>query len=222
MRTLDHFKLEPNSAMHVIVVRPGEEYTLYKQQYGSTHIIMRLPQRIEYRSPELVPPGFPAEVDSGCGFARLTIQVVAYLLGLDHIHVWDDNVAFLFELDVQNVCQQSKVTADSWGQPLDDWLPVLKSVERCVSDQTYLSSPISSKLESDFGLAVRQQTAKGPVTVDDRGKRALFWSEYVGKEYGVIGMLRGRRGDGLLSKNGALLGRDACIRRGKLTPGIAI
>lgn len=90
LRTLDAFAL--GDRPHVVVVR-STEWKEYKAAYGRSHILMQLPDRITLGSGEECEV---QEVSSGCGYARRMIQIISYLMGLDWIHVWDDNVRLWF------------------------------------------------------------------------------------------------------------------------------
>ena len=62
--------------LQCVVVR-SQEFHLYQEEWGRTHIIVQLPESINY--------GFKVTPTAGIGFARLAVQVIAFDLGINKV-----------------------------------------------------------------------------------------------------------------------------------------
>jgi hypothetical protein len=87
--------------IHVLLVRPSQ-FEAYLKIWGNTHIIIKLPEKLEYVKKDklhFVNKEYFVN-EGGVGFARLVGQVWAHQMGIDHCFMFDDNVISCFELQL--------------------------------------------------------------------------------------------------------------------------
>jgi hypothetical protein len=118
--------LEINSSqdqkfIQVLVVRGGEEFEHYRRDFGRDYVVLGMPDvmfldRIlevtkskQFKKQQVT--GKAVEVCSysgGVGYSRLFAQIFSRLLNIPTIWMIDDNVQCCYDIDVEEVFQQSK------------------------------------------------------------------------------------------------------------------
>eukprot|EP00698_Gefionella_okellyi_P011013 TRINITY_DN288_c0_g1_i1.p1 TRINITY_DN288_c0_g1~~TRINITY_DN288_c0_g1_i1.p1 ORF type:complete len:3741 (+),score=673.98 TRINITY_DN288_c0_g1_i1:115-11337(+) len=123
----------------MVIVVESTLFRTYQRLYGKTHLVMSLPVT-------LLDSTSKQPLEMSIGLKRLVIQLVASQLGLDDIHMWDDNVERVYKTTVQPVVAQAPAVVVP-GQP--------KQVLMCES----AVSPVEILLELERVKHAQQQIA---------------------------------------------------------------